>query len=293
MTTPKDRQGERSQPGIQPSQALTGTSIARGWLLARAAESWSSLRRALEASSLIVLLIVLWQIAVSVFHPPAFLLPAPGDVWAAIWNGALRWPPNIWITLQESIGGFGLAVGLGLALGLMIAWSDILSRTVLPFLVVFNVLPKVAIAPLFIIYLGYGVFPNMVTAATIAFFPMVINTSIGLMQTDEELIDLARSLNAPKWKIFVRLRLPNATPYILSALKVSTTMAVTGAMVGEFVASQGGLGNLLIATQVTLQMDIAYASLFWLVVIGLALYYIVDFAGRLIFPWAHGPSVET
>lgn len=252
----------------------------------------ASLRHLLEASSLIILLVVIWQVVVSLFNPPAFLLPAPADVWSSIWNGDLRWQTNIWITVQESVGGFALAVVIGLALGILIAWSALLSRTVLPFLVVFNTLPKVAIAPLFIIYLGFGIFPNMITAATIAFFPMVINTSIGLMQTDDDLIDLSRSLNAPKWKIFLRLRLPNATPYILSALKVSTTMAVTGAMVGEFVASQGGLGNLLIATQVTLQMDIAFASLFWLVVIGLALYYVVDFGGRLLFPWANSPSIE-
>lgn len=276
-----------------PADALIrpASPIAIG-LRSRSADPVAFLRRAIEASSLIILLIVVWQLVVSIFHPPAFLLPAPADVWSSIWNGNLRWPTHIWITLQEAVGGFALAVVTGLALGILIAWSEILSRTVLPFLVVFNTLPKVAIAPLFIIYLGFGVFPNMVTAATIAFFPMVINTSIGLMQTDEDLIDLARSLNAPKWKIFLRLRLPNATPYILSALKVSTTMAVTGAMVGEFVASQGGLGNLLIATQVSLQMDIAFASLFWLVIIGLALYYVVDFAGRLLFPWASSPTLE-
>lgn len=288
---------DHRQPDVPTDASGLGRAMATepqaaSQLRSRMTYSWQLVRRAIEASALIVLLIVLWQVVVAVFDPPAFLLPAPADVWTAIWNENLRWPTHVWITLQESVGGFVMAVALGLALGIMIAWSQLLSRTVLPFLVVFNTLPKVAIAPLFIIYLGFGVFPNMVTAATIAFFPMVINTSIGLMQIDEDLIDLARSLNAPKWKVFLRLRLPNATPYVLSALKVSTTMAVTGAMVGEFVASQGGLGNLLIATQVTLQMDIAFASLFWLVVIGLVLYYVVDFAGRLVFPWATSPALE-
>lgn len=286
------RQPDVPTDGSELGLAYASEAREASQLRSRVTYSWQLVRRAIEASALIVLLIVLWQVVVAVFDPPAFLLPAPADVWTAIWNGNLRWPTHVWITLQESVGGFVMAVVLGLALGIMIAWSQLLSRTVLPFLVVFNTLPKVAIAPLFIIYLGFGVFPNMVTAATIAFFPMVINTSIGLMQIDEDLIDLARSLNAPKWKVFLRLRLPNATPYVLSALKVSTTMAVTGAMVGEFVASQGGLGNLLIATQVTLQMDIAFASLFWLVVIGLVLYYVVDFAGRLVFPWATSPALE-
>lgn len=286
------RQPDVSTHGSGLGPAVASEPQAASRLRSRMTSSWQLVRRAIEASALIVLLIIIWQVVVAVFNPPAFLLPAPADVWTAIWNENLRWPTHVWITLQESVGGFVMAVVLGLALGIMIAWSQLLSRTVLPFLVVFNTLPKVAIAPLFIIYLGFGVFPNMVTAATIAFFPMVINTSIGLMQIDEDLIDLARSLNAPKWKVFLRLRLPNATPYVLSALKVSTTMAVTGAMVGEFVASQGGLGNLLIATQVTLQMDIAFASLFWLVVIGLVLYYVVDLGGRLLFPWATSPALE-
>ncbi len=288
---------DHRQPEVPAQQAGLDRTLATGpqaaaRLRSRMSYSWQILRRAVEASALIVILIVVWQLVVTIFNPAAFLLPAPADVWTAIWRGDLRWPTQIWITLQESVGGFVIAVISGLALGIMIAWSRLLSRTVLPFLVVFNTLPKVAIAPLFIIYLGFGVFPNMVTAATIAFFPMVINTSIGLMQIDDDLIDLARSLNAPKWKVFLRLRLPNATPYVLSALKVSTTMAVTGAMVGEFVASQGGLGNLLIATQVTLQMDIAFAALFWLVIIGLALYYVVDLGGRLLFPWATSPALE-
>lgn len=250
------------------------------------------LRRAVVSSSLLVLIIVVWQLVVSVFSPPAFLLPAPADVWSAIWSQTLRWDRHIWITVQEAVGGFVLAVAAGLTLGILIAWSALLSRTILPLLVVFNVLPKVAVAPLFIIYLGFGIFPNMVTAATIAFFPIVINTSIGLMRTDEDLIDLGRSLSAPKWKIFLRLRLPSATPYILSALKVATTLAVTGAIVAEFVASQGGLGNLLIATQVTLQMSIAFATLFWMVSIGLVLYYAVDFGGRVLFPWASVSSID-
>lgn len=242
--------------------------------------------RAVQSSALIVVAVIAWQLVVSIAQPPEYLLPAPAAVWTAMWDAQYQWVDQIVITLQEILGGFAIAAVTGLVLAVAIAWSPMISRFVMPPLVLFNTLPKVAIAPLFIIYLGYGVLPNIVIAALIAFFPIVINTSIGLLQTDQDIVDLGRSLNAPTWKIFVRLRLPSAVPYILSSLKVATTMAVTGAVLGEFIASQKGLGNLIIATQVNLQTEVAFAAVLWLSVIGMALYYGVQLIGRLLFPWA-------
>src|SRR4029077_17854831 len=122
------------------------------------------LLRLAEGSSVFVIVLIAWQIAVWALHPPAYVLPAPRAVWDAIWNPALHWPRSILITVEEILGGF-IASGLaGVGLGIIIAWTPLFERTILPFLVVFNILPKVAIAPLFIIYLGYGVFPNMVIA---------------------------------------------------------------------------------------------------------------------------------
>ena len=233
-----------------------------------------------------MIVIVLWQLAVWLLHPPAYLLPAPSAVWQEIWNPALHWPTSIAITLQEILGGFIISGIAGITLGIIIAWTPTLERTILPFLVVFNILPKVAIAPLFIIYLGYGVFPNMVIAAMIGFFPVVITTATGLADAEQDWIDLARSLRAPKWKIFLRLRMPNALPHIVSGLKVSSTLVVVGAVIGEFIASQGGLGNVEISTQVTLNTALAFAALFWLSVIGLLLYWAIDVVAKLLMPWA-------
>jgi NitT/TauT family transport system permease protein len=244
------------------------------------------LTRSLQRVSVFVILVVLWQIVVWTIRPPAYLLPAPGDVWRAIWNPALHWPESIAITVKEILGGFAISTVTGFGLGIVIAWTPFLERTFLPFLVVFNILPKVAIAPLFIIYLGYGIVPNMVIAAMIGFFPVVISTATGLARIDPDWIDLARSLRAPKWKVFLRLRIPNALPHILSGLKVSTTLVVVGAIVGEFIASQGGLGNVEISTQVSLNTAVAFASLFWLSVVGLLLYWVVDFGAKVWMPWA-------
>lgn len=203
---------------------------------------------------------------------------------------ALRWPTHVWVTAQEALGGFLIGSAVGVILGALIALIPFLARSLLPFLVVFNTVPKVAIAPLFLLYLGFGVFPNMVTAATIAFFPVVITTAAGLSQIDEDLVDLARSLHAPALKAFIRIRVPSAMPHVMSGLKVSSTMAVTGAIVGEFVASQEGLGNLMIQTLVNLNTSLAFAALAYLAALGLLFYGLVSLVSWLVTPWAGGST---
>jgi len=213
-------------------------------------------------------------------------LPKPITVWRGIWNPSLGWPGTIWITTQEILVGFSIAAAAGIFLAILIAWTPFLSRTLLPFLIVFNTLPKVAIAPLFIIYLGYGTFPNAIIATMVAFFPIIIPSATGLVQIDQDWIDLARSLGAPKWKTFLRLRLPNSLPYVFGGLKVGSSLAVTGAVIGEFIASQGGLGNVILSTQTTLNTALAFAALFWLSLLGLLMYSAVALVERLLVPWS-------
>jgi NitT/TauT family transport system permease protein len=165
-----------------------------------------------------------------------------------------------------------------------------MARALTPFLVFVNTLPKVAIAPLFLMWLGYGIVPNMLIGALIGFFPVVINTAVGLTQIDNDLVDLGRVFSAPKWKVFVKIRIPNAYPYILSALKVTATSAVVGAVVGEFVASQKGLGYVIITTQSSMNTPAAFAALVWISLLGLALYGLVALASRLLAPWAEEAS---
>jgi NitT/TauT family transport system permease protein len=194
------------------------------------------------------------------------------------------------VTTVEVVGAFFLAGVVGVALGIAIAWSTVLANALVPFLVFVNTLPKVAVAPLFLLWLGYGIFPNMLIGALIGFFPVVINTAVGLSQVDEEMLDLGRVFGAPKWKVFAKIRLPNAYPYILSALKVTASAAVVGAIVGEFVASQKGLGNVIVTTQTNLNTPVAFVALIWISVIGLAVYGAVVLAARWIAPWADTSS---
>ena len=231
-------------------------------------------------------LLAAWQLAVSALGLREYILPPPGSVLRALSGVEIPWAGHVWTTTVEVVGAFLLAGAAGVALGVAIAWSPVLSRALVPFLVFVNTLPKVAVAPLFLLWLGYGILPNMLIGALIGFFPVVINTAVGLTQVDEELLDLGRVFNAPTWKVFAKIRVPNAYPYILSALKVTATAAVVGAIVGEFVASQRGLGYVIMTTQSSLNTPVAFAALVWISILGLALYGAVVVAARWVAPWA-------
>ena len=245
-----------------------------------------ALSRYLPAAALFAALLAAWQLAVSGLGLREYLLPAPMRVIQAMLGDEIPWPRHVGVTALEIGGAFVVAGAVGVALGIAVAWTPLLSRALVPFLVFVNTLPKVAVAPLFLLWLGYGVVPNMLIGALIGFFPVVINTAVGLSQVDEELLDLGRVFNAPKWKVFTTIRIPNAYPYILSALKVTATAAVVGAIVGEFVASQQGLGYVIITTQGSMNTPVAFAALVWISLVGLAVYGLVVLAARRIAPWA-------
>lgn len=244
------------------------------------------LGRNLPAVVLFLALLAAWQAAVTMFGVREYILPGPLTVVRALAGDEIPWPAHLWVTTLEIVGAFAVAGVVGVALGIAIAWSPVLATALVPFLVFVNTLPKVAVAPLFLLWLGYGIVPNMLIGALIGFFPVVINTAVGLSQVDEELLDLGRVFNAPKWRVFALIRIPNAYPYILSALKVTATAAVVGAIVGEFVASQRGLGYVIITTQGSMNTPVAFAALVWISVVGLAVYGAVVLAARWIAPWA-------
>ena len=249
-----------------------------------------ALARYLPSLVLFAVLLAAWQAAGPVFGIREYLLPGPVSVARAAFSASIPWPMHLWITTLEIVGGFALAGASGVALGVAIAWSPVTARALVPFLVFVNTLPKVAVAPLFLLWLGYGIVPNILIAALIGFFPVVINTAVGLTQVDEELLDLGRVFGAPTWKVFLKIRLPNALPYVLSALKITATAAVVGAVVGEFVASQAGLGMVIVNAQTNLNTPVAFAALVWISIIGLVLYGLVGLVARWWAPWAETGS---
>jgi len=247
-----------------------------------------ALVRHLPSLGLFAVLLLAWQLAGPVFGIREYLLPGPVSVVRAALSRTIPWPTHLTITTLEILGGFAVAGLAGVLLGVAVAWSPVAARALMPFLVFVNTLPKVAVAPLFLIWMGYGIFPNMLMGALIGFFPVVINTAVGLSQVEEDMLDLGRVFNAPKWKIFMKIRIPNALPYILSALKITATAAVVGAIVGEFVASQKGLGYVIVTTQSSMNTSVAFAALVWISTVGLLLYGIVVLLAHLWAPWAEG-----
>ena len=244
------------------------------------------LRRKLPSLALFAALLIVWQAAGPLFKVREYLLPGPLTVLRAALSFSVPWHTHVWTTSLEILGGFVLAGAAGVALGIATAWSETFARVLVPFLVFVNTLPKVAVAPLFLLWLGYGILPNVLIAALIGFFPVVINTAVGLTQIDDDLLDLGRVFGAPKWKVFLLIRLPNALPYVLSALKITATAAVVGAIVGEFVASQAGLGMVIMTAQTNLNTPVAFAALVYISVIGLLLYGAVGLVARWWAPWA-------
>jgi NitT/TauT family transport system permease protein len=249
-----------------------------------------ALVRHLPSLGLFAVLLLAWQLAGPVFGIREYLLPGPVSVVRAALSRTIPWPTHLTITTLEILGGFAVAGLAGVLLGVAVAWSPVAARALMPFLVFVNTLPKVAVAPLFLLWLGYGIVPNILIAALIGFFPVVINTAVGLTQVDEELLDLGRVFGAPTWKVFLKIRLPNALPYVLSALKITATAAVVGAVVGEFVASQAGLGMVIVNAQTNLNTPVAFAALVWISIVGLGLYGLVGLVARWWAPWAETGS---
>src|SRR5256884_8980701 len=170
----------------------------------------------MPATLVILALLVLWQLAVDLLHVKEYILPSPWSALKALDRPTYRWPANFLTTLYAVLGAFVLSAILGIALAILIVWHRLLLRTIMPVLVLFNTLPKIALAPLFILWLGYGIWPNIVIGTTIAFFPMGVNTAIGLASAEPEILDLVRSLRATRWQVFAKSGFPNALPYILS-----------------------------------------------------------------------------
>ena len=232
-----------------------------------------------------VTMLLVWHFGVVLLGVKEFILPTPLAAVQTLFQAKFRWPSNFMATFYEVVGGFLVSALIGVILGIAIVWSDWLKRTILPFLVFLNSLPKIAVAPLFMIWFGYGILPNILIVFLISFFPVVINTSAGLVAVEEDLLDLVRCLHATKWQRMRKIQLPNSLPYVFSGLKIAATTAVTGAIVGEFVASDKGLGSVIIASQTTLATPVIFGSLILITIIGMVLFGFVGIMERILMPW--------
>lgn len=238
-------------------------------------------------AAFIAAILILWEVVARLGSVPEYILPAPTDIaarvvrsWDILWDALL-------VTTSEVLIGFALGVVLGIGLAIPIAYSTTVRNTLYPIIVASQAVPKIAIAPLLVLWLGFDIWPKIAVTALMVFFPVTVTAAEGFTSVDRNLIDLLRSVHASPAQLFFRIRFPHAMPHIFSGLKVGITLAVVGAVVGEWVGADSGLGYLLVYANTLLDSTLLFAALFLLIVLGVVLFILVGVAERLILPWNH------
>jgi NitT/TauT family transport system permease protein len=242
------------------------------------------LRRLIPVVGVIAFLLV-WEVAVWVMHVPAYLLPPPSQILTTFIQEMPKLLHHGWITVYEMLLGYMLAVAVAVPLAVAITSYRRFDAFITPTLLFFQVVPKIAIAPLFLVWFGVGTLPKVLVAFLISFFPIVIDMAIGLRSVTSEMVDLAQSMGASPMQIFTQFRLPTSLPYLFSGLKVAATLAVAGAVVGEFVGADKGLGYLLLVTNSNMQTALMFATIVALTIIGLVFFYLIEMLETLTIPW--------
>jgi len=254
------------------------------------ADTAQTVQRLLQAAWLrplifLLLLIALWDGAIRVFHIPPYQVPAPYDVVVTLWQ---EWPKLLaeaWPTTIATVEGFLLSAAFGIPVAMAIAGSRTVESYVYPLLVFSQSIPKIAVAPLFVVWFGFGMLPKVLSAFLLGFFPVVVSAVQGFKSVEPDMLDLARAMEASRLQIFRMVSLPHAMPAIFSGLKVSITLAVVGAVVGEFVGSNSGIGYVLQRSIGNFELPTMFAALVILALIGVILFWILDVIERFAIPW--------
>jgi NitT/TauT family transport system permease protein len=266
--------GESRGLTIEEVEANVQHSLARHEARARVSS-------VVSPAILVLVVLLLWEAGTRAFGVAQFLLPPPSLILLSLITHAKLLLANTWITAAEIAAGFMLSIVIGVPLSLAIFLWPPFSRSVFPLLVSSQAMPKVAIAPLLLVWFGFGIVPKVLIAFLIAFFPVVINTVVGLASIEREKIYLARSMGLSAGATFVKIRLPSALPSIFAGLKISITLAVVGAVVGEFVGGDSGLGYVLMVANGSMDTALLFADLLVLTLLGVILFMLVELAERL------------
>jgi NitT/TauT family transport system permease protein len=249
----------------------------------------SGLRKHTDTPLTLLALLALWQLAVMVLKIPAYVLPAPISVFQHLFlpqsDATYNWSRHIGATVTEVLLAFVVTAIVGFIIAVILTWSRTVRELTMPALIFMNSLPIIAVAPIIVLWFGYGLGTNVLIGFLVAFFPLVINVSQGLSRVEEDLLDLVGYMNASKWQVFVKIRFPKSLPYLFSGLKICSTMVVVGAIVGEFIASDRGLGYIIINSQYTMNTPPIFAALIVVSAIGVGLFGLVALAERLLMPW--------
>lgn len=255
----------KSDPDVnRPAPAIVGAPWRVTALLRR---YWIALTAHLAV-------IVAWQLWVTLGDVPSYVMPSPMETLAAL-GDSYDWLHNTLFTAAEIGVGYGIAVVFGVGVALLSSWSRVVDQAVMPLMISLNMIPKVALGPLFIVWFSYGFTPNVLIVFAICVLPILLTTVRGLTEVEPDLLQLVRALKGTRWQIFTKIQLPSALPYIFSGMKVATVLAVAGAVVGEFIASEEGLGYLMLQVQVTLDTAAMFMAVLLITLIGVVLYGLV------------------
>ncbi|WP_432697057.1 ABC transporter permease [Marinobacterium sp. YM272] len=232
-------------------------------------------------------LVLLWELICRVGQVPTFILPSPSAIFASFFDVDIsRWLGHLWATLRVALMGYLLSIFIAIPLAIAMMRSELLSRTLYPALVVVQSTPVVAVAPLIIVLMGTDDPSRVLITCLITFFPLVVSTATGMQETPDELVELSKSLGAPRYRETWQIRIPYAIPHIFSGLKVSITLAIIGAVVAEFVAAEEGLGYFIQFSTSFFKIPQAFAGLIFLAIISLLLFKSVQWAQQWLFPWS-------
>jgi len=267
---------------VRSAAAVTPTS-PRAWV-----------GRRLGALGAFVLFFGVWELGVRSFGVKEYLLPPPTTVVAALVQNYPKVLESALVTTHEILAGYALAVAVSIPLALAIAGSRFMEETVYPVIVFLQIVPKIAIAPLFLIWFGFGFTPKLLLVFLLSFFPIVVSSIAGFKSLDPDIMDFARTTGAGSWRLFAKIRLPQALPGIFTGLKVGAALSATAAIVAEFVASDKGLGYLLLQYNGDLNTSMVFATILVLSGIGLAVFYAVEVLERIAIPWhvSRQPATE-
>lgn len=230
-------------------------------------------------------IVVIWELSVRIGEIPSYMLPAPSVIFQEFIDYGHRLLPNAGVTLFEVLFGFTLSVLISIPLAVLIVYSRPIERTIYPLIVSSQTVPMVAVAPLLLTWFGYGMTPKIVIVILQTFFPIVVNTVMGLNSASREMIYLAKSMGANNWQIFWKFRLPQALPSIFAGLKLATAMSVIGAIVAEFVGANAGLGYVILVAGASFNISRQFAAIILIVIIGIVFFAVLEQIEKLAMPW--------
>lgn len=253
---------------------------------------WSKWKEGLPSLLFLLFVLGIWQLVVSVAQFPLWLIPTPGQIGKALWETRqLLWTHTL-TTLAETTSGFILAIVLGLIAAGTMTLFPLLKRIFYPILIISQTVPLIAIAPLLILWLGYGLLPKILTVVLVCFFPITVSLIDGLELTDQDLLNLLRSMGATRWQMFHVVRWPHALPSLFAGLKIAATYSVMGAVIGEWLGASSGLGIYLTRSSHSFLTDRVFAAIFAITVLSFFYFALISLLARLVLPWTHSKNQD-